>query len=47
MGRGAEVQFFGCGAGKRKKMGFREAFAEVHAANDEMRSLYAQLAATL
>jgi hypothetical protein len=34
------------GAGKRKKMGFREAFAEVHAANDEMRSLYVQLAAS-
>ncbi|BDA51175.1 hypothetical protein COCOBI_18-0510 [Coccomyxa sp. Obi] len=32
--------------GKRKKMGFREAFAEVHAANDEMRSLYVQLAAS-
>ena len=36
-----------CGAtGKRKMMGFREAFAEVHAANDEMRSLYVQLAAS-
>lgn len=33
-------------AGKRKKMGFREAFAEVHAANDEMRSLFVQLAAS-
>ncbi|CAL8466445.1 g5981 [Coccomyxa elongata] len=32
--------------GKRKKMGFREAFAEVHAANDEMQSLYVQLAAS-
>ncbi|EIE19852.1 hypothetical protein COCSUDRAFT_58089 [Coccomyxa subellipsoidea C-169] len=30
--------------GKRKKIGYREAFGEVHAANDEMRSLYVQLA---
>jgi hypothetical protein len=36
----------GAATGKRKKMGFREAFAEVHAANDEMRSLYVQLAAS-
>ncbi len=37
----------GCdGSGKREKMGFREAFAEVHAANDEMQSLYVQLAAS-
>ena len=38
--------FIGAATGKRKKMGFREAFAEVHAANDEMRSLYVQLAAS-
>ena len=32
-------------AGKRRNMGFAEAFAEVHAANAHMHSLYVQWAA--
>ncbi len=35
----------GPAAGKRRNMGFAEAFAEVHAANAHMRSLYVQWAA--
>ena len=33
------------GIGKRRNMGFAEAFAEVHAANEHMRALYVQYAA--